>query len=636
MKRLCIFIILLGSLLSSSMVSGQGYQTMQTTIETESGRRTIEVRYHPGSDEWAKDIFRTIREGFPLLEEKIGVPCPISWDIIIEENNSLKPGVGGVNKGRLGIEVPTNTVPSVIIHELCHFWFGWEPGSDLAGWILEGFPEAYTIAVLQELGNTDGIRHWYGRLDDYEWAKAIIGDKPLTEVGYAPDFTDPRVSMLYSKATVFCTWFMLHMDEEEIQAINEEIIFIGRLSTEKYKDIAEEVAGENLDDLFSGWVYPGPYYYEGKEVSFEWFAGDGDHDGIPTLEEIETDSNPFVSDTDGDAIPDGYEPLVRCDPYNADTDSDGLLDGEEIPIIMDGKNTEWETPLVSDARDSESDAPQDVKALYYAADRSFLYFAIEFYEDISYGFHSGISIDVTDDGYADYIFFYVYDYLLLSTWENGEWVKTFYDPSQLRHTYVVADDIMEFRIPKKLKAVTFPESINVWCYEFSLLEGSITDSCNAKTISTNATVQGTDPLRSDTDGDGILDSQDARPLIADEQPASPEPEETPQPESEPEHESEGESSPAEGESESTSDPTEEHYIALDMEESDESGGSMLLLLGAGIGFCIILICVGYIISRRTSHGKKSVESDADTTICTACGHENEQGSTFCEHCGEKL
>jgi hypothetical protein len=600
MKRLYIIIILFVSLLPHPLIFAQGYQTITTTIETESGRRNIEVRYHPGSDQWAKDIFKTIREGFPLLEEKIGVPCPISWDIIIEENNSLQPGVGGVNKGRYGIEVPTNTVPSVIIHELCHFWFGWEPGSDLSGWILEGFPEAYTIDVLEELGNPDSIRHWYGRLDDYEWAKTVIGDKPLTQVGYAPDFTDPRVSMLYSKATVFCTWFMLYAGEENMHAINEEIIFIQRLTTEEYKEIAERVLGENLDDLFSGWVYPGQYYYEGREVSFQWFAGDGDHDGLPTLTEIETGSNPLVGDTDGDGIPDGYEPLVRCDPHDADTDADGLSDGEEVPIIMDGKKTEWESPLVRDDVDSESDDPQDIQALYYAADRSFLYFAIEFYEDISYGFHSGISIDITDDGYADYIFFFIYDHLLLSTWKDGEWVETLYDPSYFRHTYVVADDIMEFRIPKRMKDITFPDTIRVWCYEFSLLENSITDSSDAKTVSIAASIQGPDPLQSDTDGDGLLDGEDPQPLIKDQQqPETPPPEETPQPETE--------SSPAEGESGSTEEseePEEEHSITVEIEESEESTGSVVPLVGVG-GVVILLIIVGYAISRGKSNGKSS-------------------------------
>lgn len=627
MKRVYIFIILFLSLLPHPLIFGQGYQSMNTTIETESGRRTIEVRYHPGSDEWAKEIFKTVREGFPLLEEKIGVPCPISWDIIIEENNSLKPGVGGVNKGRYGIEVPSDTLPSVIIHELCHYWFGWEPGADLSGWILEGFPEAYTITVLEELGHIDGIRHWYGRLDDYEWAKAQIGDKPLSEVGYAPDFTDPRVSMLYSKATVFCTWLMLYIGEEDMHAINQQIIFIKRLTTEKYKEIAEDVLGENLDKMFSGWVYPGKYYYSGKEVSFEWFAGDGDHDGIPTLAEIEVGSNPLVSDSDKDGIPDGYEPLVRCDPDNPDTDNDGLLDGEEVPIIMDGKNTEWESPLVRDDKDSESADPQDVKALYYAADKSFLYFAIEFYEDISYGFHSGISIDTTGDGYADYIFFYIYDYLFLSTWKDGNWVKTIYDPAQLQHTYVVADDIIEFRIPKRLKEVTFSDSISVWCYEFSVWEGKITDSSDARTISLDASVQGPDPLKPDTDGDGILDGEDPQPLIRNEQQqeTSP-PEETPEPETESQP-PEDEQAPEAGE--------EEPQATTELEESGESGGSLLPLAGVGIGFIALLIIVGYVITKRKSQEKESPKP-GEKKSCTKCGHENKSDSTFCEKCGEKF
>ena len=516
MKKVCIVLVLLAAtLIPDADVTAQGHRVMTATIETESGRKTVEIRYFAESEEWAKNVFKTIREGFPLLEERIGVPCPTAYDIVVEETTSLKAGVGGMNKGPLGLVVPTGTSTHVIIHELCHYWFGWMPDLHWSNWILEGFPEAYTISLLQELDHPEGYDHWYGRLHEYQWAKAELGgDKPLSEVGYTPDFEDPRVGMLYSKATVFCSWLLLYFSEEEMHKINEQILFMNPLRTEDYQEIAEEVTGEDLDWLFSGWVYSGEYYYEGNPVSFEWFAGDGDSDGISTLKEIENGSSPFVTDTDRDGLPDGYEPLLKTDVTNADTDADGLTDGEEVPIIIDGKNTEWKTPLIDDEKDSESPVPPDVKAVYYAADDKYVYFMVECYNNPNMAHQTGILIDTNNDRSAEYGFFVSYDYLFLGMWEEDQYTEVF-DPASLKGTFLVVDDVIEFRIPKRMGKIQFPNHIRVWALEFYTAEGETTDKTYSEFISLGKNVESTNPLNPDSDGDGLKDGEDANPLSAD-------------------------------------------------------------------------------------------------------------------------
>ncbi len=487
---------------------------MTATIETESGRRTVEIRYFAESEEWAKDVFRTIRDGFPLLEEKIGVPCPVAWDILLEETNSLEAGVGGMNKGPLGMVVPTGTSTRTIIHELCHYWWGTHISLKWSNWILEGFPEAYTFAVLKDLEHPEAYSQWYGRMDQYEEAKAELGDKPLSEVGYTPDFEDPRVALLYSKAMVFCTWLMLYFGEETMHEINAQVIPMNPLRTEDYQEIAEEITGEDLDWLFSGWVYPGKYYYEGDPVSFEWFAGDGDSDDISTMNEIEMGFPPAITDMDRDGLPDGYELLLKTDPENPDTDSDGLLDGEEVPIIIDGKNTEWSTPLTTDSKgDSVSQNPQDLKALYYATDDTYVYFMIEFHNKFNSAYHTGIQMDTDRDGRTDFIFFIIYDHLYLSIWEKGEWVESVNDPKLLKGATVVANQVVEFRIPKRMRLVQFPSQFKVWAYEFSVVDEEISDQISSSSVSLDQNPRkGTNPRSPDTDGDGIADGEDPDPL----------------------------------------------------------------------------------------------------------------------------
>jgi hypothetical protein len=553
----------------------QGHRIMSETIETESGRRTVEIRYYAESEEWAKDVFRTIRDGFPLLEKMIGVPCPVSYDIIVEETTSLKAGVGAVNRGPFGIQVPTGMSTYVIIHELCHYWFGHLPDLHWSNWILEGFPEAYTVSVLRELNRPAGYDSWFNRLNQYEKAKSELGgDKPLNKVGYAPDFEDPRVAMLYSKSIVFCSWLLVYFDEESMHKINEEIIFMNPLRTEDYQAIAEEITGEPLDWLFSGWVYPGDYYYEGKSVSFEWFAGDGDKDGIATLKEIETGSSPSTADTDRDGIPDGYELLIGTDFENADTDNDGLDDREEIPIIVDGKNTEWKKPLVEDDKDSESPHPEDIKAVYYAADDKYLYFMIELYNDLNMAHHTGVLFDITDDRSAEYIFFVSYDHLFLGTWGEDDYSETAF-PESLKGAFVIADEVIEFRIPKRMPQFQFPDRMRVWASEYYVVDGATTDKSPSSTVSTQSTLESTHPLNPDSDNDGLKDGEDPHPLSASEIEETEEPEETESPQETEE--------PEETESPQETEEPEET-------EPPDAGLPNIFTIGAVLAGLVIFLC----------------------------------------------
>ncbi len=64
------------------------------------------------------------------------------------------------------------------------------------------------------------------------------------------------------------------------------------------------------------------------------FPEDSDHDGLPDVLEVSMNiSDPNKWDTDGDALSDGEEFLVTgTDPLDPDTDGDGLSDGEEVKV----------------------------------------------------------------------------------------------------------------------------------------------------------------------------------------------------------------------------------------------------------------------------------------------------------------
>lgn len=635
MKKVCIILfICAAALIPAPPAHAQGHRIMTATITTDSGTRTVEIRYFAESEEWARNVFETIREGFPLLERKIGVPCPVTYDILVIEATKLEAGVGGINRGAKGLVVPTGTSTDTIVHELCHYWFGWHPQLQWSKWILEGFPEAYTVSVLRELGHPEAYDHWYSRLNQYEWAKAQVGDKPLSEVGYATDFEDPRVAVLYSKGMVYCTWLFLFFGEDKIHKINERIIFTDHLRSEDYQAIAEEVTGQQLDWLFSGWVYPGEYYYEGRKVSFEWFAGDGDKDGIKTFEEIEKGLSPFITDTDGDGLPDGYEIELGTDLKIADTDNDGLSDGEEVSIIIDGKNTEWVNPVITDEKDSQSKIPQDIKAVYYAADTNYLYFMIECYSTLNMAHHTGILINVDDNESADFAFFVSYDYLFLGVWEQDgekEEYTEFYDPESVKGTFAVADEVIEFRIPKRMRRVRFPNTMYVWGLEYSLADGVTVDKTYADSVVLDVTVESTNPLNPDSDYDGFLDGEDQNPLSADIIQEG----DTDVPEDDEGTESAEGTGAFDTEVEvpefeiakiritRTPDPEFESPEALKGPQ-----GNLLITAGVVLSF---LIVAGYLLKRRFYPAEQP-----EKRICPQCGYGNEADRNFCELCGELL
>ncbi len=65
-----------------------------------------------------------------------------------------------------------------------------------------------------------------------------------------------------------------------------------------------------------------------------WMA-DSDLDGLSDKEELQTyNTNPMIVDTDEDGMSDGDEIAYDTDPNNTDSDGDGILDGDEIYDVI--------------------------------------------------------------------------------------------------------------------------------------------------------------------------------------------------------------------------------------------------------------------------------------------------------------
>lgn len=102
----------------------------------------------------------------------------------------------------------------------------------------------------------------------------------------------------------------------------------------------QAVAGEtNLDvvvgaDRLPGVAPPSAAFF--SVVASDGLGGDDaddDRDGLSNAEERARGTNPRRADTDGDGLADGEEARIGSNPLERDTDGDGLSDGEELGVV---------------------------------------------------------------------------------------------------------------------------------------------------------------------------------------------------------------------------------------------------------------------------------------------------------------
>lgn len=204
-----------------------------------------------------------------------------------------------------------------------------------------------------------------------------------------------------------------------------------------------------------------------------------------------------VLDTDKDGLPDQLEQAIGTKPSAADTDGDGLSDGVELAPIIDGVKSDWHRfPVGLSDTDNRfmGDPSIDIKSLTAISDGKGLYLMAEFHQsprkENSYQVYL-----ITDDKRTALFQYYPDTGFELV---RGDWMEC-------KGTAAVGE-VYEAKID--LTAL----GTQVASVAFVANNGKTSDQTN--TLRVVRVRHFSDPVNPDSDGDGVLDSNDREPYTA--------------------------------------------------------------------------------------------------------------------------
>lgn len=126
-----------------------------TDLRIEADGHPIIVKAWPEDTVWRDQVAESLEKGLPLLEEKIGLPWPVTGDLeVTEVHTPLLHGYAGFyDPSSDDITVSEDLDDQTILHEAAHAWFN---GGLVRGrWITEGLADYYADRARVELGLSD-------------------------------------------------------------------------------------------------------------------------------------------------------------------------------------------------------------------------------------------------------------------------------------------------------------------------------------------------------------------------------------------------------------------------------------------------------------------------------------------------
>jgi hypothetical protein len=281
-------------------IEAKGLEAISVSVPMQERDVMVTVYYRPGDEEWAQNIFDTVVEALPILEELAGFPYSHKFNVeVYPKSDREMEGFGGKNLMERGIwinrdvftpeTVKYGSIILLMLHEMAHYW------SDEAiytkPWLKEGFCELFVFLVLME---TDRKGQAFARKNDWSLilSRNEALDFPLDQFEYESlGPSSNKTDLAYSKSALFCYEIYKTYGIETIQKINEYLYDNGIAADSfTYMNLLEDFTGEDQKEFFLGWIFP-----EDLDVE-EWQNAE---DAINELEELVERSFSHIKETYG-------------------------------------------------------------------------------------------------------------------------------------------------------------------------------------------------------------------------------------------------------------------------------------------------------------------------------------------------
>jgi len=356
-------------------------------------------------------------------------------------------------------------------HELMHNW------QHLYGerWSNEGSAELGCRAigevqdkVLMTADNLGLRTHLRESFSDTQWGRDFpLDDHDLLSFSELP--TDDYWRAFW-KATVFTLVIYRLLGAEGYAELHRRALGLGQpMDSAQMLDLAQGLAGRDLDDVVPGWLAPGR-----SVLPIELTFDDSDGDGLGDLDELLLGTDGEQVDSDGDGHRDRHEIAAGFDP----------LDPGQAPppsaIVIDGDGTDWSTiePVAEDPPEDVGDA--DFATLRYVGDATNgqLHLRVDYREPFEpddgggYASHVTFDFDLDGDRGVDYrvnLFFRIArsnafltrGWASTGTWDDTRWTELSTQGAQVAFGHEGGVGFVEASIPWELFEAPTTFEVNV-------------------------------------------------------------------------------------------------------------------------------------------------------------------------------
>ena len=219
MKRLLILIIFL---LSVVPVQGGNNITQKAVYLSQ---RVVVVKFvNMGVDaHWGTHILDNAATALPLLEELIGAPLPpqIESVEIYGRKDLGEEWLLGYNDGNLVALAKDHPDPTIVFHELTHFWTIYY---NIPWGLAEGYSNLYADLCAAELGYDKLIYSNINWAAEYAKLKDTKAKAPLNNMDYMnPALPEDQRAYFYSASTIIMFNLYETVGEENLKAINLKV-----------------------------------------------------------------------------------------------------------------------------------------------------------------------------------------------------------------------------------------------------------------------------------------------------------------------------------------------------------------------------------------------------------------------------